>query len=89
MKLKVEQNWLPVEAKQYFSVQQPGFIWDADIKLAPLFHIAGRDKYFEGKGNMLIKILSLSPLQMLQVKKLIKGRLFATLLKQYGSRRLL
>ena len=75
MKLKVEQNWLPVEAKQYFSVQQPGFIWDADIKLAPLFHIAGRDKYFEGKGNMLIKILSLIPVADASGKEIDQGTL--------------
>lgn len=61
MRLKEDQSWMPVKAEQYFTVNKPGFIWKAKIKAAPLFHIAGRDKYFNGKGNMSIKLLSLIP----------------------------
>ena len=59
MKLEEDKPWIPVEAEQYFTSDEPGFIWNAKIKFAPLFHISGRDKYQNGKGNMLIKILSL------------------------------
>ncbi|TYB94797.1 MAG: hypothetical protein FXF54_05590 [Kosmotoga sp.] len=59
MKLEKEKSWMPVEAEQYFTVNPPGFIWKARIKAAPFFHIVGRDKYLNGKGNMQIKILSL------------------------------
>ena len=59
MRMSPEQSWMSVEAEQYFAVETPGFIWKAEIQAAPLVHIAGRDKYFEGKGNMLIKPLSL------------------------------
>lgn len=59
MRLNPEQKWLPVEADEYFTVSQPGFIWKAYIKAAPFFHIVGRDKYFNGNGYMLIKLLSL------------------------------
>ena len=59
MRMSPEQSWMPVEAEQYFTVEEPGFIWRAEIQAAPLIHIAGRDKYFEGEGNMLIKPLSL------------------------------
>jgi len=59
MRMSPEQSWMSVEAEQYFAVENPGFIWKAEIQAAPLVHIAGRDKYFEGKGNMLIKPLSL------------------------------
>lgn len=52
-------KWMPTEAQQYFRVDEPGFIWQARIKAAPFVHIAGRDKYADGKGHMLIKILSL------------------------------
>jgi|GEM_PF-3451583 len=31
----------------------------ADVKAAPGIHIAGRDKYENGKGQMLIKLFSL------------------------------
>lgn len=59
MRLEKDKPWMPVEAEQYFTSDEPGFIWKANIKAAPLFHISGRDKYENGKGNMLIRILSL------------------------------
>lgn len=62
MKTKPDGKWLPFEAEQYFSIENPGFIWTADIKAAPMIHIVGRDKYEGGKGNMLIKLLSLFPI---------------------------
>ena len=34
-----------VETEQYFTTDEPGFVWKANIKAAPLFHISGRDKY--------------------------------------------
>lgn len=61
MRLKEEQSWMSAEAEQYFTVDKPGFIWKAKVKMAPLVHFTGRDKYIEGKGNMLIKMLSLYP----------------------------
>lgn len=62
MRTKPEGKWLPFEAEQYFSIENPGFIWTADIQAAPMIHIVGRDKYERGKGNMLIKLLSLFPI---------------------------
>ncbi|MDW7675783.1 MAG: DUF6544 family protein [Bacillota bacterium] len=59
MKLKEDQAWMPVQVEQYFTVDEPGFIWKAKIKAAPLVHIVGRDKYEEGRGNMRIKVMSL------------------------------
>lgn len=58
MRMEEEKKWMPTEAEQDFTVDEPGFIWSAKIKAAPLFHIVGRDKYYEGKGNMKIKVLS-------------------------------
>lgn len=59
LRLEKDKPWMMAEAQQYFTVDEPGFIWKAQIKAAPFFHIAGRDKYFRGRGNMLIKPLSL------------------------------
>ena len=59
MRLEKDKPWMPVEAEQYFTTDEPGFIWKSNIRAAPLFHISGRDKYENGKGNMLIKVLSL------------------------------
>lgn len=58
MRLEKDKPWMSVQAQQYFTSESPGFIWKANIKMAPLVHISGRDKYQDGKGNMLIKMLS-------------------------------
>ncbi len=59
LRLNKDQSWMPVEAEQYFTTNHPGFIWKASIKPFPFLHISGRDKYYKGKGGMLIKVLSL------------------------------
>ena len=59
MRLKENQPWMKAQAEQYFRTDTPGFIWTVDIKMAPLLHIVGKDQYIEGRGNMLIKLLSL------------------------------
>jgi len=59
MRLNPGGRWMSLNAEQYVTVEQPGFIWQARINAAPLVHISGRDVYKEGRGNMLIKPLSL------------------------------
>ncbi len=61
LRLGSEKPWLPAEADQYFTISEPGFIWKARIMMNPLLKIVGRDMYHEGKGQMLIKVLSLIP----------------------------
>jgi hypothetical protein len=59
MRLQADAGWMPFQAVQYFRVDKPGFIWQAKIKPAPLVSIVGRDIYFDGQGQMLIKPLAL------------------------------
>lgn len=54
-----DQPWMPFTAVQYYTVAKPGFIWSARVKAAPLVQLVGRDRYFDGKGHMLIKLLAL------------------------------
>ncbi|MCB9284746.1 MAG: hypothetical protein H6563_11780 [Lewinellaceae bacterium] len=61
MRRTPEEKWMPTEAEQYFSIDPPGFIWKAKVDMVPAFSFSGRDKYMDGKGNMLIKFLSLFP----------------------------
>jgi hypothetical protein len=61
MRTKPNARWMPVTAQQYIVVDKPGFIWIADVKPAPFVHLSGRDKYEDGHGQMLIKLLSLFP----------------------------
>jgi len=81
MRTKPNGNWMPVKAEEYFSVYQPGFIWIADVKAAPFVHLAGRDKYENGRGNMLIKLLSLYPVADAKGKETDQG----TLLRYLGE----
>ena len=53
------QKWMPFEAEQYHTTDSPAFIWHATVKPFPLLSIKARDMFYEGKGNMLIKLLSL------------------------------
>jgi hypothetical protein len=52
------QLWLPLDAEEYYSVQPPGFVWDARLHLGPLPVGRGRDMYANGRGSMLIKAAS-------------------------------
>ncbi|RRB00007.1 DUF6544 family protein [Larkinella rosea] len=73
MRTKATGNWMPVEAQQCFTTDKPGFIWSARIKAAPLFYLAGRDKYDQGHGNMLIKALSFWPIANASGKEIDQG----------------
>lgn len=53
------QPWMNFEAKQYYSVIPPSFVWVAYMKFFGLPLIQVRDYYMEGRGNILVKALSL------------------------------
>lgn len=54
---KEDQGWMPLNAEQYYTTDSPAFIWNGNLRLLQLPLIKGRDKFCEGKGNMLIKLL--------------------------------
>ncbi|GAB4234698.1 MAG: hypothetical protein Tsb0034_08520 [Ekhidna sp.] len=57
MKTQPDQvDWVIGQADQYFSVNPPAFNWSLDLKLNPILSMKARDKYANGKGEMLIKI---------------------------------
>jgi hypothetical protein len=41
--------------------RSPAFIWTVNMRMAPFLEVVGRDKFENGTGEMLIKILSLLP----------------------------
>lgn len=59
MKIKQDGNWMPFYAEQFFDVKNPAFNWRTEVKLFPGIHLAGRDKFKDGEGEMQIKLLSL------------------------------
>ncbi|MDP2067968.1 MAG: hypothetical protein Q8K04_03290 [Lutibacter sp.] len=56
MKMKPKQeDWMSATATQYTTIDFPAFIWTVDVKMNSLFCAVGRDKFENGKGEMLIK----------------------------------
>lgn len=53
------QPWMNFEAKQYYSLTPPRFVWVAYMKVLGLPLMRVRDYYMEGRGNILVKALSL------------------------------
>lgn len=56
---KEGQKWLPLVAEQYYTVQPPAFLWHGVIKQNPLLSISARDRFSDGHGSLLVKLLSL------------------------------
>jgi hypothetical protein len=56
-----QEEWLEAEAEQYIITQAPAFMWTVNIRVGPFTAVVGRDKFERGKGEMLIKVLSLLP----------------------------
>ncbi|RKD32453.1 DUF6544 family protein [Thermohalobacter berrensis] len=81
MRLKKEQPWIKYRVEQYYRVDEPSFIWKAKVKMNPLLYFNGRDIYYKGKGNMLIKLLSLIPVVNAKGKEIDQG----TLLRYLGE----
>ncbi len=52
-------KWMPLTAEQWFTAEKPGFIWVGRVTAAAGIKITARDKYEQGRGQMLIKLLSL------------------------------
>ena len=45
----------PIVAEQWYSVEPPGFIWDATVPVGCIPVVRGRDGYLEGRGLMTVK----------------------------------
>jgi len=58
MRFKPNGKWMPVAARQYFTVANPGFIWMATAG-NDWMPIVARDLYQDGKGHMLVKAYGL------------------------------
>jgi hypothetical protein len=63
---RIRQNeksaWMKLEAVEFYSTNPPGFIWKTSLPNRRFPVTLGRDAYLDGRGSMLIKMLSLIPL---------------------------
>jgi len=62
MRTSSQGPWMPFDAEQYFTIDPPAFVWAASIHANTFVDIAGRDKWQDYTGNMVIKAASLIPL---------------------------
>jgi hypothetical protein len=76
MQMKPEQKkWMTATAIQYTAIDNPTFIWTVDAKMNSLLNFQGRDKFENGKAEMLIKMNSLINIVNEQGEKLDEGAL--------------
>jgi len=76
MKMKPEQvKWTDAYAEQYFTIDKPAFIWKVDMQMMSFIDISGRDKFIEGKGEILIKMFSLLNIVNEKGEKMDEGTL--------------
>lgn len=61
MRTAVDQPWMPARARQRFTVDEPGFVWDVGVTMKRVLPILGRDSYRDGRGRMLILAAALVP----------------------------
>jgi hypothetical protein len=76
MRTQPEQtNWMTVQATQFFWVESPAFLWQAEVTANPMVSLMGRDKFAGGKGSMDIWLWSLVPVVRAKGDKIDQGAL--------------
>jgi hypothetical protein len=58
MRPKPDGKWFPLKAEEYYTVDNPGFVWKGCMAVAPLFSATAQDMYLNGEGNMHVKLMS-------------------------------
>lgn len=59
IKMSPEKKWLKIKYYQFNSTQNPTRLAYISSKITGIFSFEGRDKYQNGKGNMLIRLLKI------------------------------
>ncbi|MBS1585919.1 MAG: hypothetical protein JSS82_10295 [Bacteroidetes bacterium] len=75
MRTSPRGKWMKVSAQQYFDIERPAFLWNANVRMSPFIWFTGRDSYEHGKGHMLIKLFSLLPIVNARGYKIDQGSL--------------
>jgi hypothetical protein len=57
-KTDLNSEWFPMSADQYFTTNEPNFVWFSELETSSFFWINAIDSYINGTGNMLIKFNS-------------------------------
>jgi len=67
---KPNQKWMSIKGQEYFTVQNPGFVWFGKVPL-----VSAKDIYYDGKGNLKVKLLSIIKLVDAKGKNFDQGEL--------------
>jgi hypothetical protein len=51
-----QKKWLHGQALQYTTINKPGFVWSVRVRMNRLLYFVGRDKFENGRGEMLIRL---------------------------------
>jgi len=65
-----DQKWLSIDGQEYFTIEKPGFVWFGKVSL-----VSATDVYFEGKGNLKVKLLSIIKLVDARGEEIDQGEL--------------
>ena len=60
-RLGADKPWMPMEATEYFTTNPPGFLWNTSMEIFPMTEVSGRDRYFQGRGDIEMRVASLYP----------------------------
>ena len=55
----LDRPWMPVTAKQTYTIDPPSLVWNARFKMAGIPLLRARDQYHSGQGHMFGKIAGL------------------------------
>lgn len=62
LKMKQDQkDWYEATADQHSTIDPPGFVWNLEMDMMRIIPVVGRDQFKDGKGQMLIKLMSVIP----------------------------
>jgi hypothetical protein len=59
MRMNQDQKWMPLAAEEYYTIDPPAFIWYGRVRIMPLIAFEAVDRYSDGCGKMMAKLLSL------------------------------
>ena len=74
-RLKDTQRWSLINGVDYYSVNCPGFVWVAKIKMSALFWFTVKDCYLKDEGELLAKAYSLFPVASAKGPEIDQGEL--------------
>jgi len=73
---ETDEQWTPFESVQRIQTRQPGFVWDARIRMLPALKVFVLDAYAAGRGVLTAKILGLvTVMDQPQTPELAQGEL--------------